>query len=189
MSTAVAPTLMTAEEFLALPDDGVERWLIRGKLREKPMTVRNRDHSRIMAQVVRWLGNWLVGQPEPRGQVLCGEAGCRLHQTPESVVGIDVAYISAELAARSSDETTLVDGPPLLAVEILSPNEVQEEIDEKIGEYLDAGVALVWIINPRWRTVVVYRSNEQPEMVNARQELTAEPHLPGFRVRVADLFA
>jgi Uma2 family endonuclease len=189
MSTAVAPGLMTAEDLLAMPDDGVERWLIRGKLREKPMTVRNREHSRIMAQMTRLLGNWLVGQPEPRGQVLCGEAGCRLRGTPESVVGIDVAYISAELAARSSEETTLIDGAPILAVEILSPNEVKETTDEKIGEYLAAGVALVWIIDPRWRTVETFRPNAQPQMVNCDQELTAEPHLPGFRVRVAELFA
>jgi Uma2 family endonuclease len=193
MSTAVAPALMTTEEFLALPDDGVERWLIRGVLREKrgdkPMTVRNRDHSRIMTRVAKYLDNWLDGQPELRGQVLRGEAGCRLRGTPDSVVGIDVTYISAEIAARSTGETTLIDGAPILAVEILSPNDTLEEIDEKIDEYLAAGVALVWIINPRWRTAVGYRPNEEPEIVNARQELTAEPHLPGFRVRVEDLFA
>jgi Uma2 family endonuclease len=174
---------------LAMPDDGVERWLIRGKLREKPMTVRNHDHSRIMAQVTQLLGVWLDGQPAPRGQVLCGEAGCRLRRTPESVVGIDVASISAELAARSSAETTLIDGPPILAVEILSPNEVVEEIEEKIDEYRAAGVALVWLINPRRRTVQTYRAAEEPEMVNIHQELTAESPLPGFRVRVAGLFA
>jgi hypothetical protein len=63
MMPVAAPALMTAEEFLALPDDGVERWLIRGQLREKrpqpgakPMTVRNRTHSSIMAQVTKFLG-------------------------------------------------------------------------------------------------------------------------------------
>jgi Uma2 family endonuclease len=189
MTTAVVPELMTAEEFLALPDDGVERWLIRGKLRERPMTVRNRDHSRIMAAVVHFLEAWRRTQPEPRGQVLCGEAGCRLRRTPESVVGIDVAYISAELAAHWSAEMTLIDGAPILAVEILSPNDVEEATDEKISEYLAAGVAVVWIIDPRWRTVETFRANAQPQMVNSDQELTAEPQLPGFRVRVADLFA
>ncbi len=47
----------------------------------------------------------------------------------------------------------------------------------------------MWVIDPHERTVLIHRSNEEPEMVNVRQELTGEPHLPGFRVRVADLFA
>ena len=46
MSTATAPALVTAEELLAMPENGVDRWLIRGKVKEKPMTVRNRFHSR-----------------------------------------------------------------------------------------------------------------------------------------------
>jgi Uma2 family endonuclease len=189
MSVAAAPRPMTTEEMLALPEDGVERWLIRGQLREKPMTVRNRWHSRIMIRVGKLLDNWLDQQPEPRGSVLGGEAGVRLRRTPDSTVGIDVVYISAEAAARQTDETTLIDGPPILAVEILSPNDTQEEIDEKIDDYLQAGVPLVWIINPRRRTVEIFRPGAEPEMVNVRQELSAEPHLPGFRVQVAQFFA
>jgi Uma2 family endonuclease len=198
MSTVVVPGTMTAEEFLALPDDGVERWLIRGKLREKPptclsggkpMTVRNRGHSKMMAAVSHFLEVWRRSQPQPRGEVLCGEAGCRLRQTPDSIVGIDVAYISAEVAARPPEETTLIDGVPILVVEILSPNDTQEQIDEKIDAYLRAGVALVWVIDTHDRTVLIYRPNEAPGLVNIHQELTAEPHLPGFRVRLADLFA
>jgi Uma2 family endonuclease len=198
MSTVAVPGTMTAEEFLALPDDGVERWLIRGKLREKPatcspggkpMTVRNRWHSKMMTAISHFLEAWRRTQPEPRGEVLSGEAGCRLRGTADSIVGIDVAYISAEVAARPSEETALIDGVPILVVEILSPSDTQEEIDEKIDEYLRAGVALVWVIDTHDRTVTIYRPNEEPELVNVRQELTAEPHLPGFRVRVGELFA
>jgi Uma2 family endonuclease len=180
---------MTTEELLALPADGVERWLIRGMLREKPQTVHNRWHSRIMTRVAKFLDNWLDGQPEPRGEVVSGEAGCRLRRTPDSTVGIDVAYVSAEVAARPTDHTMLIDGAPILAVEILSPKDTQGEIHEMIDEYLAAGVALVWIINPRHRTVLIYRPGEAPALVNDRQELSGEPHLPGFRVPVAQLFA
>src|SRR5262245_53763223 len=86
--TVAAPTLMTTEQLLALPDDGVERWLIRGQLRErhpdqttgKPMTVRNSEHSQIMTRIAQALANWLDEQPQPRGAVLCGAAGVRLHR-------------------------------------------------------------------------------------------------------------
>jgi Uma2 family endonuclease len=92
------------------------------------------------------------------------------------------------MAACQSEETSLLDGPPLLAVEILSPSDRQEEIDEKVEEYLAAGVALVWVVNPRLRAVTVFRGDAEPEMFNVRQDLSAGPHLPGFRVAVEDLF-
>jgi Uma2 family endonuclease len=180
---------MTTEELLALPDDGMERWLIRGELREKPMTVRNRDHARTTARISQLLGDWLDRQPQPRGDVLDGEAGCRLRGTPDSTVGVDVVYLSPELAVRQSAETTLVDGAPTLAVEVLSPNDTVEEITEKVDEYTAAGVPLVWVVNPYHQTVTVHRPGAAPELFNVTQTLTAEPHLPGFRVEVARLFA
>jgi Uma2 family endonuclease len=189
MATAEATALVTTEQLLAMPDDGVERWLIRGQLREKPMTYRNRWHSRAMARIARFLDVWLDQQPEPRGSVLVGEAGVRLTRNPDTTVGIDVVYVSAEIAARNPDDTTIIDGVPVLAVEILSPNNTVEEIDEKIDQYLAAGVPLVWIVDTRDRTVTIYRPGQEPEFVNARQELSGEPELPGFHVRVADLFA
>jgi Uma2 family endonuclease len=189
MLVAAATHAMTTEELLALPEDGVERWLIRGELRETPMTVRNRWHSRIMARVAKFLDNWLDLQPEPRGAILCGEAGCRLRRNPDTTVGIDVVYISAELAANETDETSLIDGVPILVVEILSPSETHERVDEKIDGYLQAGVALVWVIDPHDRTVTIYRPEHEPELVNVRQELSGEPQLPGFHVPAAYLFS
>jgi Uma2 family endonuclease len=188
MSAPATTPLMTTEELLALPDDGMDRWLIRGQLREKPMTVRNREHSRIMARISQLLGNWLDQQPEPRGEVLGGEAGCRLHRNPDTTVGIDVVYISPQLAAHDPDDTTLIDGVPTLVVEILSPNDTEEEMNEKVDAYLAAGVALVWLVDPHHHTVEVHRPDGEPELFNVNQELAAEPHLPGFRVPVARMF-
>lgn len=197
MNTATtAPRLMTSEELLVMPDDGVDRWLIRGQLREaRPevrgalMTVRNGWHSRTMARIARWLDAWVDEQPQPRGMVLCGEVGCRLRRDPETTVGIDVTYLGPELAAQEPEDTRLIDGVPVLAVEILSPSDTVEDINEKIDEYLAAGVALVWVVDPHDQTVMVYRPGQPPTMVNNTQELSGEPHLPGFRVPVARLFA
>lgn len=189
MTVSAAPRLMTTEQMLALPDDGVRRWLINGELREMPMTVRNRWHSALTATVTYHLEHWRRSQPEPRGRVYSGEAGCRLRRDPDLTVGIDVVYTSPEMAAQNPDDTTLLDGVPVLVVEILSPSTTQESIDEKVDGYLQAGVPIVWVMDPHDRTVLIYRPGQDPEFVNARQELTAEPELPGFRVRVADLFA
>ncbi len=196
MTATAATRLMTTEELLALPDDGTERWLIRGRLREKPsaspegtpMTGRNRWHSRILIRLGQLLGDWLDRQPEPRGELLGGEAGVRLRRTPDSTVGVDLVHVSAAMAAEDPDDTTLLNGVPILAVEILSPNDKQEEIDEMVDEYLHVGVPLVWLIDPHDETVLVYRPGAAPRLFNVEDDLTAEPHLPGFREPVARVF-
>lgn len=186
MATVAAP--MTTEELLALPDDGMERWLIAGELRERPMTVRNRFHSRTMICVGTELELWRRQQSLPRGQVLGGEVGVRLGRDPDTTVGVDVVYVSADVIVRQTQETTLIEGVPTLAVEILSPNDTVEEIHEKIRIYQSAGVPLIWVLNPYDRMVIVYRPGAEPDSFNIHQELSGEPHLPGFRVPVARLF-
>ena len=181
MHTIAEERLWNTEELLALPDNGVDRWLIAGRLREKPLTVRNRWHTRLTARLAQLIGNWLDGQPAPRGEVFDGEVGCRLRRNPDTTVGIDLVYVSAELAALEPADTRLIDGVPTLAVEVLSPNDTQEEI-EKVDVYLAANVPLVWVIDPHDRTVLVYRPGQEPELFNVRQELSGEPHLPGLRM-------
>src|SRR5579875_2681732 len=120
MATVATP--MNTEELLALPDDGMERWLIAGELREHPRehckTVRNRFHSRAMICIGTELELWRRQQPQPRGQVLGGEVGVRLSRDPDTTVGVDVVYVSADVIIRQTDETTLIEGVPTLAVEI-----------------------------------------------------------------------
>ncbi|HET6575443.1 MAG TPA: Uma2 family endonuclease [Fimbriiglobus sp.] len=192
MSTAtVGKRLMTLEEFQALPDDGVERWLIRGELWEKrdtDMTRRNRHHSVTEGRVTYLLCRWLGTQPEPRGEVVCGEAGFILRRNPDSAVGVDVAYIDAGMAAATPPDTAFFDGPPVLAVEILSPNDTQREITAKVRDYLSAGVRAIWVIDPDFRTVDVHKPGANPASFNVSQILTADPELPGFSAAVADFF-
>jgi Putative restriction endonuclease len=93
MSSAIAAGMTTAE-LLALPENGTERELIRGQLREKPMTYRNRFHTRAVSKVAYGLMRWLEERPEPRGEIHTGEVGCILRRDPDTVVGIDVAYFA-----------------------------------------------------------------------------------------------
>lgn len=186
--TAAPPALMTTEELLAMPENGSERWLVAGQLREKPRTVRNRWHSRVMARIAQLLGDWLDRQPAPRGEVLDGEVGVRLRRNPDTTVGIDVVYIGPELAAEEPDDTRLVDGIPVLAVEILSPSDTEEDTNEKVALHREVGVPLVWLVDPNDRTVVVYRLGLEPELFNVHGELSGDPELPGLRIPVARIF-
>ena len=181
-------TLLTTRELLAMPQDGVERELSRGRLREREMTRRGRRHTRTGTNIAKLLGNWLDLQPKPHGEVLTGEAAFQLRRDPDTTVGIDVAYISPQTAKANPDDAYIIDGIPVLAVEILSPSDKQEEVLEEVQDYLDAGVPLVWIVEPVFKTITVYRPGTEPQMFTLKQDLTAEPHLPSFRTPVAAMF-
>lgn len=192
MSTAAAASLSshrvpTAEDLIALPDDGVERELIGGELRELPITRRNKVHSGVEATIVKLLGYWHDRQPEPRGRIHSGEAGFRIRREPETFVGIDVAYVSPELLAADDPDKPFYDGAPVLAVEVLSPSDTHGALVEKINAYLDAGV-VVWVVDPDFRTVRIHRPGEEPVMLNVSQDLPADPYLPGFRAPLATFF-
>lgn len=195
MATATEPKVWTAEDLLAFPDDGIERWIVRGQLREKPsefpeakVTVRNRHHSLLVISIGAVVKAWLKTQPQPRGQVYGGEAGVRLRGRTESAVGLDVVYVGPEVVASQSDETTLLDGVPILAVEILSPNDTIEQIDEWIEDFLSAGVPLVWIVDPTDETVTIYRRGVPPRMFARGDRIPEATEMPGFAPTVAELF-
>ena len=191
MTTAVANGI-TLEEFLAIPDDGVYREVIRGELREyrgdKNMTRRNKKHTKVEARIAYLLNGWLEHQPAETGEVHSGEVGCIIRHDPLTTVGIDVAYFDYDVANDDSSGSSFIAGPPILAVEILSPSDTIEGVTEKVEEYLALGVDLVWVVNPRFRTVEVFRADAEPQLFNVEQTLTADPFLPGFSTPVRAIF-
>lgn len=190
MTLIDAPKLMTTEELEALPDDGVERWLIDGQLREADATLtkRNRGHSGIEARFAIKLGIWSDAQPEPRGEVLVGEAGVRLRRDPDTTVGVDVGYISTETLSQNPDPDRIIEGVPLLVIEVLSPSDKTREVEEKIEKYLACGVPHVWVASGRLKMVTVHRPGAEPQSFGITQTISAEPHLPGLRIALSEVF-
>jgi Uma2 family endonuclease len=192
MSENTTVKLMTSEEFFELPDDdGVDRWLINGELRtseDRYMTKRNPHHCRATTNLAYLLESWARRQPRPRGSVYTADIYMRIRREPETNVGIDLAYAPPEVVAHVSKKTKFLDGPPVLAVEILSPGDKHEDVSEKIESFLEAGVKVVWIVDTDFQTVTIVRPDALPEMANIQQELIGDPHLPGFRVPVTELF-
>lgn len=78
---------------------------------------------------------------------------------------------------------------PNLAVEIVSPNNLAEEIEEKLEEYFQAGVEQVWVIYPLRRRVYAYESLTQARILTENDELDGGTMLPGFRLSIATLFS
>jgi Uma2 family endonuclease len=77
---------------------------------------------------------------------------------------------------------------PDLAVEVVSPNDLDEEVEAKVNEYLTAGVKLVWVVSPGSRTVLVRRPDDTCSLVREAGELSGEGVVPGFTCKVAELF-
>lgn len=184
-----ASPLMTAEEFLALPDDGIERDLIRGEIKERgPVTKRNRNHAFTEATITRILGNWSQETQQGTFVVLSGEAGIVVSEDPPTTFGIDVVVLDRSVLEEQDAESPWVKGIPTLTVEILSPSDRCEDIHDKVTEYMRVGVPMVWVVDPALHTVTIHRSDRDPSMVNRSQQLTGDDVLPGFECAVADLF-
>jgi Uma2 family endonuclease len=78
---------------------------------------------------------------------------------------------------------------PSLAVEVVSPSNSSTEIEDKRLEYFKAGVQVVWVVHPIPRTIHVYSSPDDCHVVSADGTLDGAEAIPGFQVKVADVFA
>jgi Uma2 family endonuclease len=174
---------LTIEEFERLPDDGWQLELVRGQVvREPPAGF---EHSGIAVRIASML---LTFAREHRlGEVVGADAGFILFDEPPTVRAPDVAFVRQERLAF--DPKKFAPLSPDLAVEVVSPSNTMSEIHEKVLDYLEAGTRLVWVVDPRPRTVVVYRSRDEIRLLTRADELDGGDVLPGFRVKVAELFA
>lgn len=187
MSTSISR--MTVEEFLALPDaPEMRRELIYGQLREESVTTRNPRHAGCVTKLAAVLENWRVASGISDVYIGTGDVCVRLPNVEQSLVGIDVGVFIGAEAIRQVSEKAFLNLAPVVAVEVLSSTDTHESVREKIRLYLAAGVAQVWIADPDFHVISVYRSDRQPQFRNSEEVLTGEPELKGFSAPVASLF-
>jgi Uma2 family endonuclease len=169
-------TLLTLEQFEQLPDDGMRHELDEGELIALPPTFG--VHGKVQTRVVRLI-------PESLGLTLI-DTGFLLN--PDTLRAPDVAFFRAERVS-GVDLRNRIKVPPDLAVEIISPSETAANIAHKVRQYLHAGVDVVWVLYPEDRTVHVFESSKRARVLEADDLLEAPGLLPGFSVRVSELFA
>lgn len=171
---------MTAEEFMNLDDDYHRHELIKGEL--LTMTPPKPLHGRIVANLTLLL---LQHARASRLGDVHAESGYHLERDPDTVLGPDVSFVSAERVDRTDEH--YYDGPPDLAIEVLSPGDRKAYVERKLALYIDRGTRSVWLVNPRRRTVEVVSSLEDRRTLHEDDELV-DPTVPGFRVKVAEIF-
>ena len=188
VSTATYTELMTAEDFfgwVSLPENrDLHVELERGEITEMPPP--GKFHGFVCGNVVRILGNYAA--EHGRGYVCANDAGLIVERDPDTVRGPDVTFYEDSQTADDMERQFAAE-PPVLAVEVLSPNDRVNRTVLRISQMLALGVKMIWIIDPETRDVSVYRSGRNPQLIPLSQELTGGDVLPDFRCRVADLFA
>jgi Uma2 family endonuclease len=122
------------------------------------------------------------------GEAFSSEIGYRLTTNPDTVRVPDVAFLSNERLAAAGEVTRYFPGSPDLVVEIISPNDLYTEVDQKVIEWLEHGARLVFVVNPRRRVVIIHRPGQRPETLGVDDVLDGEDVVPGWRMAVRDLF-
>ncbi|MDQ3820894.1 MAG: Uma2 family endonuclease [Acidobacteriota bacterium] len=182
MTTTIQP--ITADELFTMKDDGFRYDLVKGELRK--MSPAEGEHGIIIGRLTAALGHHI--EENDLGEVFGAETGFKLASNPDTVLGPDLAFISNEKIPQSGIPVAFWQGAPDLAVEVVSPGNTRREIEEKIEEYLAAGVSLVWIINPKRRTITVHRANAEPVTLEGSDTLDGSDVVPGFTYSIARLF-
>jgi Uma2 family endonuclease len=114
----------------------------------------------------------------------------RLAAVPNLQRRPDAAFVSfqrwpADQPLPHTDPWNVV---PELAAEVISPSNRAEEVLDRVAEYFQAGVQLVWMIYPRQQQVYVYESPTQVHIRTRSDELDGGQVLPGFRLALATVF-
>jgi Uma2 family endonuclease len=175
---------LTVEDLYVMPDDGYSHELQAGLLVSEPRP--GFRHGRIVATITELLVTYV--RPRRLGVVLAGDSGFILARTPDTVRGPDVAFVTHDRFERSGDTVKAFTGAPDLAVEVLSPSNTAIGMHAKVADYLAAGTRCVWVVDPERRTVAVYASLLWPQVLREDSLLEGGDVVPGFQVRVGELF-
>jgi Uma2 family endonuclease len=147
-------------------------------------------HGRIASKIDRLIGAYLEAGGGP-GEVYV-DAGyvLGLARDPARRRAPDLSYVSRATLNRhgGEPETGFFHFAPDLAVEIDSPGRRPAMEQERIQDYMDAGVRLLWVIHTSTRSATVYRPDGSARVARAHEALEGEEVLPGLRLELATLF-
>jgi Uma2 family endonuclease len=181
----VAEKLLTAEEFAKLPDPGYPTELVQGRIVEMPSP--GFEHGEICSQIAYLINAHVKEQGV--GRTLTNDSGVITERGPDSVRGPDVSYYSYQRVPRGTKIRGYADVPPEIVFEVLSPDDRGSKVLAKVAQYLEAGVLLVCVVNPRKTSAHLYRPDDQePTPLNPDDDFAAPEILGDFRIPVRRFF-
>ena len=176
--------LITADEFLEWPDEpGLRQELIRGEV--VTMSLPGGRHGKVAGKILRRLGDYV--EAAELGETYT-ETGFIVERDPDTVKGPDVSFVRSERLATIANPEKHIPFAPDLAVEVISPNDRADEVEEKVQLWLRAGALMVWTVDPESRTVTIYRPGTEPVTLAEDETIRGDDVVPGFACRVGDFF-
>ena len=158
--------------------------ILKGMLRERKTV--GGLHGRIGYGVGFSLGLHVI--PNSLGRLYTSDTGFIVEDDPLSVLRPDVAFVRAERIYPGLEERGFMAIVPDLVVEVLSPGDRSIDITKKVERYRRAGVPILWVIDPRTRSVAVYILGHEPLTLHEGDALDGGDVLPGFRLPVREIF-
>jgi Uma2 family endonuclease len=182
-----ARTVITDEDLRRLPRDGRKYELVDGEIRVSPAGGRH-------GQITLELGARILAHARTNrlGIVVDSSTGFRLpgrKPGEQDVRSPDLGFVATGRLPRDQAPVGFIELAPDLAVEVLSPDDRRREVLEKVGEFLDAGTRLVWVLDPEKRVAAVYRSLTDIRQLGENDSLDGEDVLPGFSCPLREMFA
>jgi Uma2 family endonuclease len=171
----------TVADLLRMPEDGRKYELVDGEIHVTPSGMR---HSEIALQIAYLLKCFL--EQSPVGKVYTTDVGIQLPDG--NVRSPDVCFVRTEKLPGGESPETFGELVPDLVVEVLSPTDNPRLVADKIGEYIQCGVPPVWLVDPKQKTVTVFRSLTDARQLTSTETITGEPILPGFTCKIARFF-
>jgi Uma2 family endonuclease len=181
---ATVATLLTAEEYLLLPDDGRHTELVRGKI--VAMNMPAPRHGYYCSNIVLLVGSYV--KDRDLGRVLSNHSGVVTEHDPDTVRGSDVCFYSYSRVPKGPLPEGYLEIAPELVFEVRSPSDRRSAILLKVGEYLTAGVQAVCVLDPQTRTLTIYRDDKEEQRLSAEDEFTLPDILGEFGVLVRRFF-
>jgi Uma2 family endonuclease len=184
MSATLTKT-MTDEELLEMPDDGISYELVQGELLMAPPP--GSEHGEVTMNLAGPLHQHV--KTHRLGVVFAAETGFKLESDPDPVGAPDVAFMRRERIDQGGDVKGYREGAPDLIVEVLSPSDTFGKVESKVTQWLDSGACMVWVVSPKLHTVTVYRSLTDIRTLTEKDILDGDDVVPGFQIKIADIFA
>lgn len=123
------------------------------------------------------------------GIVYAAETGFKLESNPDTVRAPDIAFVRQETIDTTGRTTGYRSGAPDLVVEVLSPSDTFGKVEAKVKQWLENGARAVWVVSPKLRTVTIYRSLSDIVTLTERDTLNGGDVIPGFEMKVAEIFS
>ena len=184
---ATDPQPLTADDVLDLePPDGAIGWeFVNG--RPVPVMPASPIHAQLIVEVAYRLRRY-VEEAGLTGKVW-SDAGfvLGLRRDRERMRGPDVSYVQRDRILGMNPER-LFRGVPDLAIEIDLTSAKKPGAQQRVIDYLEAGARLVWVIDPHSRTAIAYHQDASARLVREHEALEGEDVVPGFRLRLSELF-